>query len=64
MNALYIVHRYLRLLKGEDLPKRTVLIGGKSAPGYYIAKCIIKLINSISKTINNDSKTNKKLKVI
>ncbi len=48
MNALYIIHRYLRLSKGDNLAKRTIFIGGKAAPGYYTAKCIIKLINSIS----------------
>ena len=48
MNVLYVMHRYLQILKGVKYPKRTCFIGGKAAPGYFTAKCIIKLINSAS----------------
>lgn len=64
LNILYVVHRYLRLKRGESLQKRTVLIGGKAAPGYYTAKCIIKLINAVSQIVNHDKQVNHSLKVI
>ena len=69
MNCLYIIHKYLRIKEAtpEERKKfvpRTCLIGGKSAPGYVNAKRIIKLINSISKVVNEDKETSEYLKVI
>ncbi|KAA0197376.1 Glycogen phosphorylase [Fasciolopsis buskii] len=43
---------------------RTVIMGGKAAPGYYMAKLIIKLINSVAKSINCDPVVNGRLKLV
>lgn len=69
MNALWLAHRYLQIKesKPEDRKKfvpRTSFIGGKAAPGYFTAKKIIKFINCLSDTINNDSDVNDYLKVV
>jgi len=69
MNALYCVYRYLSLKDmsfsdREKQIKRVTFFGGKAAPGYTVAKNIIRFINTISKVINNDSETNKYFKVI
>lgn len=55
MNALYVIHKYLEIKKG-NLPKRkiTVIFGGKAAPAYIIAQDIIHLILCLSELINND----------
>ena len=63
--ALGIVHQYLRLVDdGVEPPvPRTYLLAGKAAPGYWAAKMIIKLINSLGEVINNDPKTRELIKV-
>lgn len=65
LNALYIVAAYLRLKKEPWLPDapRTFVFGGKAAPGYAMAKLIIKLITSIATVVNADPDTNAKLRV-
>lgn len=47
-----------------DIHPRTFVFAGKAAPGYYYAKAVIKLINSVSKKVNNDVRVKDKLKVI
>jgi len=69
MNALYCVYRYLTLKdmsqqEREKQIKRVTFFGGKAAPGYTVAKNIIRFINTISKVINNDPETNKYFKVV
>ncbi|XP_078263312.1 glycogen phosphorylase, brain form-like [Rhinoraja longicauda] len=66
MNCLYIIVMYNRIRKDPNKPfvARTVMIGGKAAPGYYMAKLIIKLITSVAYVVNKDPVINKKLKVI
>jgi starch phosphorylase len=65
LNALHIITLYNRLKEnpGLDIAPRAFVFGGKAAPGYFIAKLIIKLINSIGETVNNDPDVNHRLKV-
>ncbi|HJZ66514.1 MAG TPA: glycogen/starch/alpha-glucan phosphorylase, partial [Blastocatellia bacterium] len=66
LNALHILSLYLRLKHDPNtqLPARTFLFGGKAAPGYFMAKRIIKLITAIGDLVNNDSSLGDRLKVI
>jgi starch phosphorylase len=56
LNVLHVIHLYDRIKRGdtEGMVPRCVLIGGKAAPGYVMAKLIIKLITSVAKVINSD----------
>ena len=62
--ALEVVQRYLRLRQGEDLPPRTVIFGGKAAPGYAMAKLIIRLITGIAEIVNLDPAMEGRLRVV
>ena len=66
LNVLHVITRYNRLKAqpGIALPARTVIIGGKAAPGYRMAKLIIKLINDVGRVINNDSEVRDRLKLL
>jgi glycogen phosphorylase len=59
LNLLHVIHLYERIKRGDvaDWTPRCVLIGGKAAPGYFIAKRIIKLINNVAGVINHDPVT-------
>ena len=59
-----MVQRYLRLRNGEDLPPRTVIFGGKAAPGYAMAKRIIRLIIGIAEIVNMDPAMAGRLRVV
>src|ERR1700742_2066859 len=65
LSVLHIIALYHRLKQnpGLSIPQRAFVFGGKAAPGYFMAKRIIKLINAVGETINNDSEVNKFLKV-
>ncbi len=63
LNLLHVVSLYNRIRQGEDVEPRTVLFSGKAAPGYYMAKLIIKLINNVSSVINGDRKSRDILKM-
>jgi starch phosphorylase len=65
LNALHIITLYNRLKANPnlDIAPRAFIFGGKAAPGYFIAKLIIKLINSVAETVNNDPDVNSRLKV-
>ncbi|MBF0245261.1 MAG: glycogen/starch/alpha-glucan phosphorylase, partial [Planctomycetes bacterium] len=64
LNVLHVIARYRRLKGGEKLVPRTVVFSAKAAPAYYMAKLIIKLINSIGEVINNDPSIGDRLKVL
>ncbi|XP_074765095.1 glycogen phosphorylase, liver form isoform X2 [Athene noctua] len=66
MNCLHIVTMYNRIRRdpAKLFVPRTVIIGGKAAPGYHMAKMIIKLINAVAHVVNNDPVVGNKLKVI
>jgi starch phosphorylase len=66
LNLLHVVHLYDRIRRGDDadiLP-RAVIIGGKAAPGYVMAKHIIKCINSVAEVINADPAVTDKLRLV
>lgn len=64
--ALHAVHCYLQIINGDDAgaAPRFILIAGKAAPGYYMAKAIVKLINNVASVINNDPRTKGKLRLV
>ncbi len=66
LNAFYIITLYNRIKANPDLDvtPRIFLFGGKAAPGYYMAKLIIKLINSIADVVNNDPDVRGRIKVV
>ena len=65
LNILHVIHLYDRIKRGDadHWTPRCVLLGGKSAPGYYMAKLIIKLTNNVARVINNDPAVGDKLKM-
>ncbi|CAM5123701.1 unnamed protein product [Eretmochelys imbricata] len=66
MNCLHVITLYNRIKREPMKPfvPRTVVIGGKAAPGYHMAKMIIKLITAVGHVVNNDPVVGNKLKVI
>lgn len=65
LNILYILTLYLRLKQNPkaNVPARTFIFGAKAAPGYFMAKLIIKLINSVADVVNHDPTMQDRLKV-
>ena len=66
LNALYIISLYRRLCRNPDLDtaSRCFIFGGKAAPGYAMAKLIIRLINGIAEVVNNDPAIKGRMKVV
>ena len=66
LNVLHIIHRYCQLKDSPhlDLQPRTFIFAAKAAPGYYMAKLIIKLINDLAGIVNSDPQINGKMKIV
>jgi starch phosphorylase len=65
LNVLYLVTEYMRLKRGGiPGPPRTVMFGGKAAPGYRMAKLIIRLIHGVAAVINDDPQVSRVLQVV
>ena len=69
MNCIYCIYRYLKLKKmsheeRKSVTKRVTFFGGKAAPGYALAKNVIKLINMIANVVNNDPDVNPYYKIV
>lgn len=66
LNVLHIITLYNRLKENPELEitPRTFIFGGKAAPGYFAAKRIIKLINSVANLVNNDPDIREQIKVV
>ena len=66
LNLLYVVTRYNRIRDNAhiDIVPRTVIFAGKAAPGYTMAKAVIRLINNVAGTIERDAAVRQKLRVV
>ncbi len=66
LNILHVIHLYNRIKRGDTQgwTPRCVLFGGKAAPGYAMAKLIIKLINNVAAMVNSDADVGELLKVV
>jgi len=66
LNVLHLITLYNRLKRnpGMSMPRRTFVFGGKAAPGYAMAKLIIKLINSVGEVVNADREVDHRIKVV
>ena len=66
LNLLHAVHLYDRIRRGDgdNIVPRAIIIGGKAAPGYEMAKSTIKAINNVARMINTDPEMHGKLKLI
>jgi starch phosphorylase len=65
LNVLHVLTLYRQLKRDRryDAVPRTVIIGGKSAPGYFMAKLMIQLVNATAELVNNDPETASRLTV-
>ncbi|MDP9191992.1 MAG: glycogen/starch/alpha-glucan phosphorylase [Acidobacteriota bacterium] len=66
LNTLHVIHRYWAIVEDGIVPEqpRTVIFAGKAAPGYWMAKLIIKLIHSVAEVVNADPRTREHLRVV
>ena len=66
LNVLHAIHLYDRIKRRdtEGMIPRCILIGGKAAPGYHVAKLIVKLINNVANVVNNDPDIGDMLKIV
>ncbi|HEY9198217.1 MAG TPA: glycogen/starch/alpha-glucan phosphorylase [Gammaproteobacteria bacterium] len=66
LNILHVIARYhrLRMNPDLDLAPRTFIFGGKAAPGYHMAKLMIKLINAVAGVVNRDPLVRDRIKIV
>jgi len=66
LNILHVIARYIQLKSGIDRggPPRTFVFGGKAAPGYHMAKLIIRLITAVGETLERDPQARERLAVV
>ena len=66
LNTLHCIHLYDRIKRGETegMVPRCVLVGGKAAPGYHLAKLIVKLFNNVAEIVNSDPATRDLLRMV
>jgi len=66
LNILHVITRYSRIKESpnDQFTPRTVMLGGKAAPGYFMAKLIIKLFNSVAEVVNNDPDVRGRLRLL
>jgi glycogen phosphorylase len=66
LNVLHIVHLYRRIKAdpGASMVPRTFIFGGKAAPGYYLAKLMIKLVTAVGEVVNRDPDVHDRIKVV
>ncbi|MGB5510362.1 MAG: glycogen/starch/alpha-glucan phosphorylase, partial [Woeseiaceae bacterium] len=64
LNVLHAIYLYDRIRRGDDVVPRTIIIGGKAAPGYVMAKSVIKCINNVARVINSDPAMEGKLQLV
>ncbi|MGH9885444.1 MAG: glycogen/starch/alpha-glucan phosphorylase, partial [bacterium] len=66
LNVLHVIAQYLKLKTGRagDAPARTFVFGGKAAPGYFMAKLIIRLINAVGDVVNRDPAAHDRMRVV
>jgi starch phosphorylase len=66
LNVLHAIHLYDRIRRGDgdDVVPRAIIIGGKSAPGYAMAKNVIKCINNVARVINSDPAMEDRLRLV
>jgi len=66
LNVMHIIDEYLSLIEDGRQPvvPKTYIFAGKAAPGYWLAKQVIKLIHNVGKVINNDARASQWIKVV
>ncbi len=66
LNIMHVIYEYLGIVDENDMPPapKTYIFAGKAAPGYVMAKLIIKLINNVANVVNHDKRTQDYLKVV
>ncbi|MDY0186874.1 MAG: glycogen/starch/alpha-glucan phosphorylase [Syntrophus sp. (in: bacteria)] len=66
LKIMHIIYEYLQIVRGEKTPTvaKTYIFGGKAAPGYWVAKQIIKLIHNVGQVVNSDKRLQDIMKVV